>query len=185
MDPAGDLTATPFRGTLLGNRGVLHNASGVIVRRSQVRRWITCELEFRGRRRPLMTPGRYTELFFLDEAVALAAGHRPCAECRWGDYQRYRSLWAGAPAADEMDAVLARERALVDGRRVTVAMSNPPTGAFVVYDGGFWVVVGAGMHRWGFAGYTDRVRVPEVVDVVTPPATVAVLAAGYVARVAV
>jgi hypothetical protein len=82
VTPFGDIIATPDRGTLMGNRGVLHDGEGRIRRMWQVKRWIVCVLEFRSRKRTVMTPGRYTELFFLDEATALAAGHRPCAECR-------------------------------------------------------------------------------------------------------
>ena len=79
VNPFGELFATPARGTLMGNRGgVIHNAAQQIVRQYRSRQWITCKLEFKGRRRKVMTPGLYTELFFLDEAVALAAGHRPC-----------------------------------------------------------------------------------------------------------
>jgi hypothetical protein len=91
VTPAGELIATEHRGTMYGNRGVLHNENLALVRRYQVRRWLACVLEFRGRRRPIMRPHRYTELFFLDEAVALAAGHRPCAECRHAAYQSLRT----------------------------------------------------------------------------------------------
>ena len=98
VSPAGELIATTHRGTMYGNRGVLHNEDLALVRRYQVRRWLVCVLEFRGRRRPMMRPGRFTELFFLDEAVALAAGHRPCAECRHAAYQSFRTAWAAALA---------------------------------------------------------------------------------------
>ncbi len=98
VTPLGELIAHPARGLVYGNRGCLHDADGRIRRRYQVRRWIACRLEFRGRRRsPLMQPGRYTELFFLDDATALAAGHRPCAECRREDYDRFTSALAGPP----------------------------------------------------------------------------------------
>src|SRR5579863_2821842 len=120
VTPLGELIATPERGLVYGNRGCLHDADGRIRRPFQVRRWIACTLEFRGRRRsPLMMPGRYTELFFLDEATALAAGHRPCAECRRADYNRFRDYWAqvvGGPTdADSMDLRLHGER--LDGRK--------------------------------------------------------------------
>ena len=82
VTPFGSIIPTPERGTFLGNRGVLHDEHGRIRRPWQLKRWIVCVLQFRGRKRTVMTPGRYTELFFLDEATALAAGHRPCAECR-------------------------------------------------------------------------------------------------------
>ena len=97
VTPAGELIATEHRGTMYGNRGVLHNENLALVRRYQVRRWLVCVLEFRGRQRPIMRPRRYTELFFLDEAVALAAGHRPCSECR--DPPTSRSRRPGRPPA--------------------------------------------------------------------------------------
>ena len=93
VTPFGDIIATEARGLLFGNRGVLHDENGRLVRKWQVRRWIACRLEFKGRRRPLLRPGRFTELFFLDEATALAAGHRPCAECRREDFVRFRDAW--------------------------------------------------------------------------------------------
>ena len=95
VTPAGDIIATPERGTFFGNRGVLHDDQGRIRRTWQLKRWLICVLEYKGRRRTVMTPGRYTELFFLDEATALAAGHRPCAECRRERYNAFCA--AGAP----------------------------------------------------------------------------------------
>ncbi|PPK64873.1 hypothetical protein CLV40_117112 [Actinokineospora auranticolor] len=159
----------------MGNRGVLHDDTGRIVRNSQVRRWITCEVEFRGRRREVMAPGRYTELFFLDEAVAFAAGHRPCAECRHGDYREFRRLWPGTGRrADEIDRELARER----GRATETV--DPPAGAFVALDDECWLVTGDRLARWTPSGYADRLPVPSsAVAMLTPPSTAAVLAAGY------
>ena len=89
VTPGGELIATSARGTLMGNRGILHDDNKEIVRTSRNMMWLICRLEFKGRRRPLMSPGTYTELFFLDEAVALAAGHRPCGECRRSQYRSY------------------------------------------------------------------------------------------------
>jgi hypothetical protein len=95
VTPLGELIATPERGLVYGNRGCLHDEQGNIRRRYATRRWIACRLCFRGRRRaPLMAPGKFTELFFLDEATAFAAGHRPCAECRRSDYNRFGELWS-------------------------------------------------------------------------------------------
>ena len=94
VTPFGEIVAVPERGTLMGNRGVLHDDAGRIVRSYQVRRWIACRTAFRGRHRLLMQPHSWTELFFLDEATAFAAGHRPCAECRHADYQRFKEAWA-------------------------------------------------------------------------------------------
>src|SRR6187401_1669821 len=123
VTPLGELVADPARGLVYGNRGCLHDADGRIRRVYQVRRWIACRLEFRGRRRwPLQRPGRFTELYFLDEATAFAAGHRPCAECRRSDYERFQEVWrdghAGASSrADDMDLVLHAERVDGTGRR--------------------------------------------------------------------
>src|ERR1700733_8093615 len=122
VDPFGNLISTPARGTMMGNRGgALHNSDREIVRSYKSRRWIACVLEFRGRRRTVMSPRRYTELFFLDEAVAFAAGHRPCAECRWERFNAFKEAWRCArgldnlPFADEMDLDLHRAR--IDKRR--------------------------------------------------------------------
>src|SRR5438105_5285519 len=93
VTPFGEIVAIPQRGALMGNRGILHNTQQDVVRDYQVRRWIACRLEFRGRHRAVMQPGHYTELFFLDEATALADGHRPCAECRSADYRVFQSIW--------------------------------------------------------------------------------------------
>src|SRR5579859_4866831 len=118
VTPFGEIVAVPGRGSLMGNRGILHDARRNIVRDSQVRRWIACRLEFRGRHRQVMTPGSYTELFFLDEAAALADGHRPCAECRHADYVAFQNAWrqvhpnAVSASADAMDRLLHAERRL-------------------------------------------------------------------------
>jgi hypothetical protein len=190
VTPLGDLVADPAHGLVYGNRGCLHDASGNIRRRYAVRRWIACRLDFRGRRRtPLLQPGRFTELFFLDEATAMAAGHRPCAECRRADYDRFVALWRdrhrGPAGADAIDVVLHRER-LLDGRdggrRLhDVAYDALPDGAFVVHDGDPWLVRGDALLRWSPAGYTRRVARPVGGDAraITPPSLLAVLGAGW------
>jgi hypothetical protein len=191
VTPFGDLIATPERGLMFGNRGLLHNQHREIVRHSQVRRWIVCVLEFRGRRREIMHPGYYTELFFLDEATALAAGHRPCAECRYQDYQRFRRSWSAAgneppetlPSADEMDAQLQQDRLEGrSGKRTYQAdITALPDGVFIVRDGEPWLLWQSALHHWTPGGY-DR-RQPrlgaEIVTVLTPAATVRTIAAGY------
>ena len=187
VTPYGALVAVPGRGLLMGNRGILHDANGRIVRAAQGRRWITCALEFRGRRRAVMRPGSYTELFFLDEAVALAAGHRPCAECRWTDYQRFRAAWAtamgrGMPSADDMDHALHTDR-LGDAatrRTYTADVADLPDGVYVDVEGRAWLLLGARMLAWSHGGYVDsRPRRGGAVSVITPRATVRVLRAGY------
>jgi hypothetical protein len=187
VTPYGDIAAAAGRGLFMGNRGVLHDAHRRIVRFSQVRRWIICRLEFRGRRRRIMTPGSYTELFFLDEAAALAAGHRPCAECRHDDYVRYRDAWAAAhhgvtPTADDMDRTLHGERLAAPRikRTYRAPMGALPDGVYLEIDGAAWLLWAGAVHRWSAAGYIERGRRPRgVVTVLTPPSTVAVIEAGY------
>ncbi|TCK24417.1 hypothetical protein [Pseudonocardia endophytica] len=172
---------------MYGNRGVLHDADGRIVRRGQVRRWLVCELSFRGRRRPLLRPGRYTELFFLDEAVALAAGHRPCAECRYAAYREFRRIWTAElglvspPRAEGIDDVLHVERALESGQRRTreEPAATLPDGTFVRLPGGPHVVVAGVARPWSHEGYGSARPLQDVVTVLTPPSTLAVLRAGY------
>jgi len=138
VDPFGNLIADPARGTLFGNRGVLHAADGTIVRHHALRRWIYCRLEFKGRKRQLLQPGRYTELFFLDEATALAAGHRPCAECMRGRFNEFRAAWSAGPvAATDLDAALHAERLTTDGKQATwrSPLGDLPDGAMVAIDG--------------------------------------------------
>jgi len=150
-----------------------------------VRRWIACRTEFRGRRRALMQPRRWTELFFLDEAAAFAAGHRPCAECRNADYRRFRALWErvhGAPAgADAIDRVLHAQRA--EGRRkrtYRAPLGALPDGAYVALEGAAWLVWGEQLFEWTDRGYARRRRRPDdEAEVLTPAGVVAVLRAGY------
>jgi hypothetical protein len=182
VTPLGDLVAEPARGLVYGNRGCLHDASGRIRRRHAGRRWIACRLEFRGRRRsPLQQPGRYTELFFLDEATAFAAGHRPCAECRRGDYDRFREL-LGLAGADEIDERLHAERLDGPARRFHEApAAELPDGAFVLREGEPWLVRGEALLRWTPGGYTERS--PRAASgrarVITPPSLLSVLGAGW------
>jgi hypothetical protein len=174
VTPLGELIATPERGLVYGNRGCLHDEHGHIRRRYAVRRWIACRLEFGGRHRsPLMQPGKYTELFFLDEATAFAAGHRPCAECRREDYNRVTELWPGPPGADAIDRQLHGERFSHH------EASDLPDGAFVLHDGEPWLVLGDELRRWTPGGYTDRVPRPRRATVVTAPSLVEVLRQGW------
>jgi hypothetical protein len=181
VTPLGELVADPGRGLVYGNRGCLHDDAGRIRQPFQVKRWIACRLEFRGRRRsPLLRPGRYTELFFLDEATAFAAGHRPCAECRRADYDRFREL-LGVDRADAIDERLHGERLEGKARRLHVApLEELPDGAFVLEDGEPWLVHGATLLRWTPRGYAARApRRAGTAQVITPPSLVAVLRAGW------
>jgi hypothetical protein len=165
VTPFGDLIAVPERGLLYGNRGCLHDSYGNIRRHHNGRRWIACRLSFRGRHRsPLLQPGRYTELFFLDEATALAAGHRPCAECRRVDFDRFVQLWSarhpGETGADVIDRRLHAERLQPDGRhqrRHLILAGDLPDGAMIIEQGEPWLVCGDELGRWTPSGYSDRV----------------------------
>ena len=191
VTPLGELIAVRERGLVYGNRGCLHDASGEIRRRYAVRRWIACRLRFRGRRRTgLMMPGRYTELFFLDEATALAAGHRPCAECRREDYDRLLEIWAtlhpGDRGADAIDTRLHGERIApgTTARReqAPVPGSSLPDGTLVLGgDGAPWLVRGRELALWTPAGYTTRRRRPARgrLTPLTPPSLVEVLRADW------
>src|SRR6201996_3179999 len=185
VDPFGELKAVPARGTLFGNRGGrFHTDDKTLTnRRWASRQWTCCVLDFKGRQRDVW--GRYyTELFFLDEPTALAAGHRPCFECRRGDAEDFAERWREAhrlvapPLADAMDDVLHRER--LKGREKLVhrgAIDALPDGAFVALDGAPFAVRGDALLRWTPQGYDARKPRPRGsdVDVLTPPAILAVL----------
>ena len=175
VTPLGELIATPERGLVYGNRGCLHDAERRIRRPFQVKRWIACRLEFRGRyRADPMPPGRYTGLFFLDEATAFAAGHRPCAECRREDYNRYLET-IRERRADDLDERLHAER-----MGPHLQSSDLPDGAFVLREDEPWLVLGDELLRWTPGGYTKRVARPTAaMAAVTPPTTLEVLRAGW------
>ncbi|MGJ5820056.1 hypothetical protein [Paludibaculum fermentans] len=193
VTPEGLLIATEARGTLMGNRGgAIHNDQRQIVRPFKSRQWITCVLQFKDRRRVVMTPRLYTELFFLDEATAFAAGHRPCAECRRADFLRFLGVWPGRVAGeklyvDAIDRVLHGERVGDRGAKVTYreALEHLPDGTFVRREGGLFLVKGASLLEWSPAGYVrcfERTA-GEVVEVLTPRSMVACFEAGYVPAV--
>lgn len=186
--PDGELVAVPDRGLFWGNRGSLLDGNGELARYSRGRNWLICVLEFKGRKRALWTPGRLTELFFLDEATGLAAGHRPCGECRSADYRAYKQAWSQAlptesATAPGIDRRLHADRLEAPGRRRTYRerAGALPDGAMVVLEGEPWLVHGPALLAWSFQGY-QRARPREEnveVEVLTPRATVAVLRAGY------
>ena len=189
VTPLGELVADPARGLVYGNRGCLHDAHGRIRRRYDGKRWIACRLEFKGwQRGPLLQPGRFTELFFLDEATAFAAGHRPCALCRREDYVRFGELWAELHpeqrGADAIDEQLHAERVDPEtgGHRLHRAeIGELPDGAFVLSEGAPRLVRGRDLLRWTPAGYTERTarRAGETATVITPLSLVGILAAGW------
>ena len=184
VDPFGELFATPARGTMFGNRGGKFHTDeqGLTSRRWVSRQWICCVLEFRGRQRNVW--GRYyTELFFLDEVTAFAAGHRPCFECRRADAIEFAERFPGGRvSAPAMDDVLHAER--LDGKAKRIhrrKIDTLPDGAMIVRDGQPYAVRGNKLLRWtprGYKGATPRPR-GLTVDVLTPPAMLAVLKAGY------
>ncbi|MGH3553286.1 MAG: hypothetical protein ACRDT5_11930 [Mycobacterium sp.] len=188
VTPRGDIIAVAGRGGWMGNRGRLHEGRGTrdIVRNHQTEAWITCVLEFKNRRGPQWVPNHYTQLFFLDEAVAFAAGHRPCAECRRSDYNAYRQAWSEThggttPYAKDMDGRLHCER--TDRSEYLLPWSSLADGVFVTTDDGPAVVVGDHLAVWDETDNAYRRRLPRPIagsaSVLTPPSTVAVLRAGY------
>ncbi len=199
VTPFGEIVAMTERGTMLGNRGILHDDEGRIRRPWQVKRWLLCVLEFRGRHRTVMAPNRYTELFFLDEATGLAAGHRPCFECRRSRFLAFRDAWAAGNRptmasdtikADMMDDQLHAERVGPDRskRTFTADIDVLPDGVFVNLggpDGGAYLIWGGDLFDWSPGGYTGRRPRPrgEVVSVLTPRSTVAAIRAGYVPEI--
>jgi hypothetical protein len=191
VTPLGELVADPARGLVYGNRGCLHDDLGRIRRASPTRRWIACRLEFRGwKRTRLLQPGRFTELFFLDEATAFAAGHRPCALCRREDYVRFGELWRelhpGDTGAEAIDARLHGERLTPDRRQRhhDARATSIPDGSFVQHEDAPWVVVRAALRRWTPAGYAESRRLPSgSVRVLTPASLVEVLRSGWAGAV--
>jgi len=187
VTPLGELVADPARGLVYGNRGCLHDESGRIRRRYAVKRWIACRLEFKDWvRRPLLQPGRFTELFFLDEATAFAAGHRPCALCRREDYDRFSAIWRelhpGQAGADAMDGQLHAERVdpATRGHRLHEApLAELPDGAFVLEGGEPCLVLRGRLLTWTAAGYVTARQAGGRASLITPPSLVAVLRTGW------
>ena len=190
VTPFGEIVATPERGLFTGNRGIIHDPATktLLGRRWTTRAWITCVCEFKGRRRQVMGPGSWTELFFLDEATALAAGHRPCFECRRAAAEAFRAAWASGngmppPRAAEMDAVLHAER-LDGGRKKRLhPLDRPaaqlPDGAMVASSGGAMVVNNGRFLQWSPGGYAEPDGPVGDPTLLTPPSTVRALEAGY------
>jgi len=183
----------------MGNRGCLHNSHQQIIRHHRGKRWIICTLHFKNRRRQIMTPGRWTELFFLDEATALAAGHRPCAECSRPRFEMFRSLWAQAnpglareprPLVNVMDDALHHERIDASGHKVMFAgkLGTLPDGSFVLLDDDQPYLLYRGfLLAWHLdaSGYGCRLAAPAemAVRVLTPQSVVRTLTQGYVPEV--
>jgi hypothetical protein len=191
VTPFGEIVATSDRGTFMGNRGVLHDPEGRVRRPWQVKRWLLCLLEFNGRRRQVMAPGRYTELFFLDEATGLAAGHRPCWECRRDRYRAFSNAWpSGRLPAEAIDDQLHAERLNPGGsqRWFGANLDDLPDGVFITRREPVeraYLLWRDELLAWSPGGYRDRLPRPkgERVVVLTPRSTVEAIRAGYVPEV--
>ena len=196
VDPWGRLHAVAARGEWMGNRGVLHDREKRIVAPWRLTRWITCVLSFRDRHREVFAPGRYSELFFLDEATSLAAGHRPCAECRRGRYVEFRAAWAAGrglaparrpPGADDVDRVLHEERWTRGGGKPAhdAVLSSLPEGVLVEHRARARLLWRGRLFAWSFEGYgpPEKVAANERVPVLTPRSIVGAIRAGFVPQV--
>jgi hypothetical protein len=189
VTPSGDIVADPHRGMFTGNRGIIHDpATKTLLRKRWCSpAWLTCVCEFRGRRRNVMGGRSWTELFFLDEATALAAGHRPCFYCRHDDANRFRAAWeqgngAGDILAHEIDAALHAER-LDRGQKRLHPLPAPveklPDGAMVQAGGMYFLIVQGRALRWSMAGYREASEVTADAMLLTPPSTLRAMSAGF------
>jgi hypothetical protein len=195
VTPTGEIVADRSRGLMMGNRGCLHGQGRTLgVSRWRAKLWICCLLEFRGVQRDPMPPGRWTALFFLDEATALSAGHRPCGYCRRTDYLAFAQAWRAArqlprrPLASEMDAVLHAERTDRSRRKLSYRahITQLPDGVMVRLGGEPGLLLGGQVHPWSFHGYGTPPASPSPftagtaeAEVLTPPSIVAAITAGY------
>ena len=196
VDPFGQLIRTSARGTWMGNRGLIHNEQQQIIQPFRLKAWITCVLEFKDRHREVMTPNLYTELFFLDEATAFSAGHRPCAECRRADFNRFKAAWVkGNPLymyhmkspIGEIDEILHRERLNPNGSKSTYRENrgNLPEGSFIEYKGSPYMISHSNrVIHWTPFGYTDSIKLsPSIeVNVLTPKSIVNAFRSGYLPK---
>jgi hypothetical protein len=189
VTPTGDIIATPHRGLFTGNRGIIHDPATktLLTRRWASQAWLTCVCEFRGRRREVMGGRSWTELFFLDEATALAAGHRPCFFCRRDDAIRFRAAWeegngVARVRARDIDAVLHRERLSGGKKRLhprTMPLEELPDGAMVQQGTESFLMVRGRALLWSPAGYRQAPNAPPDAMLLTPPSTLRALSAGY------
>ena len=194
VDPFGLIHAVPDRGTMMGNRGGCFHTETKTLKPThwKTRQWITCVLEFKDRRRKLMSEGLYTELFFLDEATALAAGHRPCYECRYPDAKRFREALVTSgvfryrpKASDLSDAIAGEIQAVLKGKseREQVALSELPNGAMFTTGAAAYLKWNDQAYRWSFGGYGPAHPLPEHAVRLTPHITCQALTHGYTPQV--
>jgi hypothetical protein len=187
--PTGDIIATPERGLFVGNRGIIHDPATrtLLTKRWSTPAWLTCVIEFRGRRRKVMARRSWTELFFLDEATAFAAGHRPCFYCRRDDANRFRAAWEDGNGrrellAPDIDAVLHRERLDGRGKRLhtlPMPLAKLPDGAMVQAGGDSFVIAQGRALRWTPGGYSEVSGALQDPMLLTPPSTLRAFVAGY------
>jgi hypothetical protein len=188
VTPSGDIIATAHRGLFIGNRGIIHDpATKTLTRRWASKAWLTCVCEFRGRRRQVMGGRSWTELFFLDEATAFSAGHRPCFFCRRDDANRFRAAWDAGNGtthvlARDIDAVLHCER-LADGKKrlhpLPVRLEQLPDGAMMQEGAESYLIVQGRALSWSPAGYQEPPGTIAEAMLLTPPSIVRALSAGY------
>jgi hypothetical protein len=198
VTPLGEIIASPSRGLYMGNRGVLHNQNGDIQRKWKLKAWITCELEFKGRKRQLLLPGRYTELFFLDEATALAAGHRPCGECRRKEYKLFKTLWLQSnrklltnnnPVIAEIDTIIHSQRINKnqDKVRFRSQLKDIPNGVFVQFKGKHhtYLLFEGNLYEWSPFGYISKKprKSKDEIFVLTPKSIVKIIETGYPVKI--
>jgi hypothetical protein len=192
VNPLGEIIRTTARGSIMGNRGVIHSEAQAIVRPYKLKAWITCVLEYKGKWRKVMTPNRWTELFFLDEATAFAAGHRPCAECRRSYFNHFKQSWLkGNPeygfnsktSIKEIDAILHAERMNKDGSKkiFELSLGEIPTGCFVLYKNECMLVKDHLLFPWTAHGYNAPIDIHKKtkLQVLTPLSIVNTFKAGY------
>lgn len=192
IDPWGNFVAIKARGEFLGNRGILHDDDKNIVKPWAHKNWVTCELSFKGIKRELFGPGSYTELFFLDEATAFSAGHRPCAHCRRQRYKEFKKFWgdaigqpdAASVSSQKIDRRLHSERANRSREKVlfNAKFCEVPEGALIVLEAEAYLVWGGHLHKWSHHGYAAPQQLPssnQVVQVTTPKTIIQMYKLGF------
>jgi len=196
VDPWGNINAVKSRGMFLGNRGVLHNEHQEIIASHRIKGWVTCLLEFKDRKRKIMTPKRYTELFFLDEATAFSAGHRPCAECRRKRYNDFKEKWLEAngeklqgkkTTAPNMDNIIHEER-ISKKQKVTYtsALGSLPDGTMIDINSKAYLLWESKLFEWSFSGYSESdldFTLEDEVIVLTPLSYVKTFSKGFIPEI--
>ncbi len=198
VNPFGEIIETKARGAWMGNRGRIHNEKKEIISQYKLTAWLICKLDFRGRKRQIMAPDRYTELFFLDEATAFAAGHRPCFECRREDFNRFKNLWILAnpqyhfnnnTSIREIDKILHHERINKDGSKKTFeqVVNNLCDGTFISIDKKAYLFYKKQLYLWSPFGYEKQntLTIKGKVQVLTPLSVVNTFRAGYAPQISI